>query len=97
MIEITGYQVSEKIYESDRTVVYRGKKLAGERPVILKTLKEDYPLPAEILRYRREYETTRRLDFEGIPRAASLEKIKNRLVLITEDIGGQDLKNILIN
>ena len=87
MIEITGYQVNEIIYESDRTVVYRAKRQANYQPVIIKTLKEDYPLPEEILRYRHEYETTRKLDFEGIPRAAGLVKIKNRLALITEDIG----------
>jgi predicted ATPase/serine phosphatase RsbU (regulator of sigma subunit) len=97
MIEITGYQVNDKIYESDRSVVYRAERLADERPVILKTLKEDYPLPEEILLYRREYETTRSLDIEGIPRATGLENIRNRPVLITEDIGGQDLKRMLKN
>jgi hypothetical protein len=42
MMEITGYQVNEKIYESHRSVVYRAEQLAGERPVVLKTLREDY-------------------------------------------------------
>ncbi len=97
MIELTGYQVNEIIYESDRTVVYRAKRQANEQPVIIKTLKEDYPLPEEILRYRREYETTRKLDLEGIPRVTGLKKIKNRLALITEDIGGRDLKTVLLN
>ena len=31
--------VAEKIYESGRSVVYRAKQSAGERSVILKTLK----------------------------------------------------------
>jgi predicted ATPase/serine phosphatase RsbU (regulator of sigma subunit) len=97
MIEIAGYQVSEKIYESDRSIVYRATELAGEQPVILKTLKEDYPLPEDILRYRREFETTRSLLIDGIPRASGLEKIGNRLVMVTEDIGGQELKSLLKN
>ena len=95
MIDIPGYQVGKKIYESIRSVVYRAKQLEGDRPVILKTLQEEYPDPQEILRYRQEYETTRRLNVAGIPRPIGLERAGNRLVLITEDIGGQDLKTLL--
>ena len=95
MIDIAGFQVEEKIYESVRSVVYRAKQIEGERPVILKTLREEYPDPQEILRYRREYETTRRLNDAGIPRPIGLERVSNRLILITEDIGGQDLKTLL--
>jgi predicted ATPase/serine phosphatase RsbU (regulator of sigma subunit)/tRNA A-37 threonylcarbamoyl transferase component Bud32 len=95
MIDIPGFQVGEKIYESVRSVVYRAKEIEGNRPVILKTLKEEYPDPQEILRYRQEYETTRRLDVAGIPRPIGFERAGNRLILITEDIGGQDLKTLL--
>ncbi|MCP4231827.1 MAG: serine/threonine protein kinase, partial [bacterium] len=97
MIDIAGFQVGEKIYESVRSVVYRASQIEGDLPVIVKTLKEEYPAPQEILRYRREYETIRRLNVAGIPRPVTLERIGNRLVLITEDIGGQDLKILLRN
>jgi predicted ATPase/GAF domain-containing protein len=95
MINIPGFHVEEKIYESVRSVVYRAKQVDGHRPVILKTLKEEYPGPEEILRYRREYETTRRLKVDGIPRPTGLERINNRLILISEDVGGRDLKVLL--
>jgi len=95
MIEIAGYQTIEKIHESGRSIVCRALQVSDGRPVILKTLKEEYPLPEHILRYRREYETIRRLKFDGIPRAVGFEKIDNRVVLITEDIGGRDLKSLL--
>ncbi|MDJ0819351.1 MAG: SpoIIE family protein phosphatase [Desulfobacterales bacterium] len=95
MLDITGYQITDKIYESGRSIVFRAKQLTEEEPVILKTLKDEYPLPEEILRYRREYETTRNLDIDGIPQPLGLERINNRVVLITEDIGGQDLKYLL--
>ncbi len=95
MIDIPGFQVGEKIYESIRSVVYRTRQIVGDRPVILKTLKEEYPDPQEILRYRQEYETTRRLNVAGIPRPIGLERAGNRLILITEDIGGRDLKTLL--
>ena len=89
MIDIPGFQIEEKIYDSVRSVVYRAKQTAVDRTVILKTLKEEYPDPQEILRYRQEYETTRHLNFDGIPRPIGLERVRNRLILITEDIGGQ--------
>jgi len=95
MLKIPGYQVTEKIYESGRSLVYRAQLLKDDRPVILKTLKEEYPQPEEILRYRREYETLRSLKIDGTPRTIGIEKINNRLVLITEDIGGRDLKSLL--
>ena len=95
MINVPGFQIDNKIYESVRSVIYRGKKLEDDRPVILKTLKETYPDPQEILRYRQEYETTHKLSVSGIPRPIGLERAGNRLVLITEDIGGQDLKALL--
>ena len=95
MIDIAGFQVEEKIYESVHSVVYRAKQIEGDRPVILKTLREEYPEPQEVLRYRREYETTHRLNDAGIPRPIGLERVHNRLILITEDIGGQDLKTLL--
>ena len=95
MLDITGYQITDKIYESRRSIVYRAQRLTEEEPVILKTLKDEYPLPEEILRYRREYETARNLNIDGIPQPRGLERINNRVVLITEDIGGQDLKYLL--
>jgi predicted ATPase/serine phosphatase RsbU (regulator of sigma subunit) len=95
MLKIPGYHVTEKIYESLRSLVYRAQRLEDGRSVILKTLKAEYPLPAEILRYRREYEITRNLNIDGVPRAAGLARISNRLVLISEDIGGRDLKSLL--
>ena len=95
MIDIPEFQVEEKIYESVRSVVYRAKQIEGDRPVILKTLKDEYPDPQEILRYRREFETIRHLNVSGIPQPIGLQRVSNRLILITEDIGGQDLKKLL--
>ena len=39
MFEIPGYQIKKKIYESVRTEIYRGLKISGNQPVVLKTLK----------------------------------------------------------
>ena len=52
------YQVTEKLHESSNSLVYRGYGQADDRPVILKILKQAYPLPEKIAWFKREYEIT---------------------------------------
>ena len=39
---VTNYQILEKIYESNKTLVYRGTTQPDNQPTILKILKENY-------------------------------------------------------
>jgi len=95
MISIPGFKMLERIYESPSSLVYRAIRLQDDRPVILKALREDYPSPEEISRYRREYETTRNLNLEGVIKPLGLEKYANRPLLIFEDFGGESLDRLL--
>ncbi len=93
MINIPNYQISTQIYESANSLVYRGVRNEDNQPVILKVLKEDYPTPEELTRYRQEYDITRLLaDVEGVIKAYHLEKHQNTLVMCLEDFGGESLK-----
>ncbi|MDJ0718605.1 MAG: AAA family ATPase, partial [Prochloraceae cyanobacterium] len=96
MLVFPGYQILAKIYESPNSLVYRGRRESDNRAVILKFLKEYYPTPSELARYKQEYEITRNLNLENTLRAYSLEKYQNTLVIILEDFGGKSL-NILLN
>ena len=49
------YQLLEKTYESDNSLVYRAATIPYDRPIILKILKENYPTPSEVNRYKQEY------------------------------------------
>ncbi|HAJ58751.1 MAG TPA: hypothetical protein DCP31_05375, partial [Cyanobacteria bacterium UBA8543] len=97
MIKISGYKILEEIYESDRSLVYRGLRNQDAQPVILKVLRQEYPTPEEIARFKLEYEITRKLNLEGVARAYSLEKYQNSLMLILEDFGGESLNKLIIN
>jgi hypothetical protein len=55
-------------------------------------LKQDYPTPAELSRYRQEYEITHDLDLAGVIKVYCIEKYQNTLVIILEDFGGESLK-----
>lgn len=96
---IPGIVVGAKLYESEKSVVYRViYERDRSRPyinAIAKVLKLDYPSVAELNRYKQEYEITLRLNLEGVIKAYSLEKYQNTLVMILEDFGGESLKKIL--
>lgn len=95
MIVIPNYQILAQIYESANSLVYRGVRNEDNQPVIFKILKEDYPTPEELTRYRQEYELIRRLNQDGIIKVYSLEKYQNRLVMCLEDFGGESLRHHL--
>ncbi len=95
MINLAGYEITNQIQESNNSLVCRGLRKQDNQPVILKFLKQDYPMPASLVRYKQEYEITRNLNLESVPKTYSLERYQNSLVIIFEDCGGQSLKLFL--
>lgn len=92
MINLAGYEITNQIHESNNSLVYRGLRKQDNQRVILKFLKQDYPMPASLVRYKLEYEITRNLNLESVPKTYSLERYQNSLVIIFEDSGGKSLK-----
>ncbi len=75
MLTLPHYQIDSQIDESANSLVYRGMRKKDNQPVILKVLKEDYPTPEELTRYRQEYDITRRLaDIDGVINACHIDK-----------------------
>ncbi len=98
MISLPNYSIQSSIYESAKSVIYRGFRTQDNLKVILKVLKEDYPTPEELMRYRQEYEITRDLaKKEGVVKALGLEKLQNTLVIVLEDFGGESLKRFIVD
>ncbi|MGB7443741.1 MAG: ATP-binding sensor histidine kinase [Coleofasciculaceae cyanobacterium] len=95
MITLPGYQVLSQIYESANSLVYRAIREEDNQAVILKVLKEDYPTPSELTRYKQEYEITRNLNLEGVVKAYGLEPYQRTLVIILEDFGASSLKLLM--
>lgn len=89
------YQTVSNIYESSNSLVYRGVRRSDDMPVILKILKQDYPTPAELTRYRQEYDITRELDIQGVIHAYDLLPYDHTLAMVLEDFGGQSLDMLL--
>ncbi|MEG4110029.1 AAA family ATPase [Microcoleus sp. S13_C5] len=95
MIKLPGIKVLAQIYESANSLVYRGIREQDNQPLILKILKEDYPTPAELVRYQQEYEITRSLEIGGVVKTHDLLRHNNTLVMLLEDFGGESLERLL--
>ncbi|WP_017314173.1 ATP-binding protein [Mastigocladopsis repens] len=92
MIALAGIAIQSKIYESSASVVYRGIRVQDGRAIIVKLLKQDYPSPEELIRYRQEYEITRSLKEEGVIKAYSQQDYQRTLVILLEDFGGESIE-----
>ncbi len=90
-MKIANYQALELIYESDRTLVYRGINIESGQPVIVKLMGQEYPNFNELVQFRNQYAIAKNLDIPGIVKPYSLLRYKNGYALIMEDIGAISL------
>ncbi len=95
MLNLSNYQAIDSIHESDSTIVYQGRRISDNLPVIIKTPKNDYPSPEESARYSHEFKILNGLDLNGVIKAIDLEQCGNRRVIILEDFDGKALSTLL--
>ncbi|MBE9003656.1 AAA family ATPase [Fortiea sp. LEGE XX443] len=95
MIALEGYKILRELYDSPNSQVYQGYREFDRQPVVLKLLRQEYPPPEAIARFKLEYELTRRFQVPGIIKVYSVERYENSLVLVLEDFGGQPLRSLL--
>jgi predicted ATPase/signal transduction histidine kinase len=93
MITLPGYEIADKIYESSRTLVYRGVRSNDQKPVVIKTLRNQYPTPRDVAVFRKQYSLATDLSILGIVRPYSLEVHDNQWMLILEDFEALSLKD----
>ena len=86
-----GYEITTKLHETMRTLVYRGRRVHDGLPVVVKTLRTDRPRPEELARFRREYEITSGLRLDGVIRTHELLRHEGRLAIVLEDFGAEPL------
>jgi serine/threonine protein kinase len=91
MIALPRIAIQDKIYESSNSLVYRGIRDDGGT-LIVKKLKQDYPSPQELTRYRQEYQITRSLNLEGVIKVYSQQDYERTLIILLEDFGGKSLE-----
>ena len=93
MISLPGYQVSELLYESSASWVFRAVRRSDQLQVILKLVKSPQPSPEEHAQMSNEYEIARQMDLPGVIKV--LELVDHGLVI--EDFGGEALSRLYPN
>ncbi|AOY82689.1 trifunctional serine/threonine-protein kinase/ATP-binding protein/sensor histidine kinase [Moorena producens JHB] len=91
LITLTGYQITETLYRSSRTLVYRGLRESDQIPVVIKLLNTDYPSFGELVRFRNQFTIAKNLDIPGIVKPYCLEHYRHSYALVMEDFGGISL------
>ncbi|KYG08417.1 protein kinase [Sorangium cellulosum] len=94
-IDLPGYVVEQLIHEGSKTHVYRGRRAADQRPVVIKTLKGEHPSVRDLALLRHEFGLLRDLDLDAVVRVCSLERTRGGLALVTEAVEGTTLRAIL--
>ena len=92
LVSIPGYRISEELYNSSRTLVYRGYRETDSLRVVIKLLKNPYPSFSELLSFRNQYTIAKNLNSPLIVQTYSLEPFQNGYALVMEDFGGISLK-----
>ncbi|MBN1499455.1 MAG: AAA family ATPase [Spirochaetes bacterium] len=95
MINLNGFTITEEIFKSYNSTIYRGIKNDQGLPVIVKLLNHEFPSENDLSYFKREFEIMSKLTGDGIIRVYSLEKYDNTLAIIMEDFGGESLAKIL--
>ncbi|GGA26207.1 serine/threonine-protein kinase [Okeania sp. KiyG1] len=90
-IKVANYQTLELIYESERTLVYRGINLESKQSVVVKLMGHEYPSFNELVQFRNQYAIAKNLNIKGIVKPYSLLRYNNGYALIMEDIGAISL------
>ncbi len=90
-MKFPNYILSELVHEGRRILVYRGVSELNRQPVMIKTLKADFPTLKEIAQLKQEYQILVSLSIPGVIKTYGWERSQNRWALILED-GGISLK-----
>jgi predicted ATPase len=95
MIQIPGHVVSEKLHESDRTVVFRGHRESDGTSVAFKCTRAEFPRAADIWRLRHEHTVLSSIDAPNVLRSYGIERCGNGLALVLEQFDGIPLTQLI--
>lgn len=95
MLDISGYNIKEQLYQGKRFTIYRGIQHTNQRKVILKVCRFEQPSLQELATLKHEYQLLKQLNLPQVINVYDLIKHQNQLVLVLEDIEGCSLKQYL--
>ena len=87
MFKLAGYEIDAVIHTGRRSTVYRARRLADERPVIIKIPTQEFPSPEDLHRLRHEFAIGSAIDERHVIHYHALEAHYHGLALVEEDFG----------
>ncbi len=97
MLTLKGFHLSEKVYESKKSVVYRAVRESDKLPVMVKSLKAKRPTREELDLFEYEYRIVSELDLPGVIKTLSLENVGRSKAVIMEGFGAISLGDYIRN
>lgn len=93
----SNFRLSEELYSSEHTRIWRATGVADGSPAILKFLCGGEQVDADsYAQFQREYQLTHELgDIDGVIAIGALEHVQDSLMMVEEDIGGTSLAQLL--
>src|SRR5262245_54402010 len=91
---MASFSITSEVYRGRSRVVYRGRRMRDDQPVIIKTFVEGGTPPSGASLVR-EHEILRDLEAPGVARTFGLERHEGSLALLLEDVGGERLKTLI--
>ena len=96
MMDIPGYKLLGLFQMTSSSLLFQGLREADQQPVIVKTPRNEHLGPRERARYQREYSVLQRLrGTPGVLATRGCEVLRERPVLLLEDVGGNALSEQL--
>ncbi|HZX47538.1 MAG TPA: AAA family ATPase [Clostridia bacterium] len=95
MLSLPGYVIQKKIKENSRTKIYRGYRVRGRMPVIIKVIAEKADITAGVSGFVNELEILQDLSIESILVPIGIERVGESFALITEDTGAVSLRELI--
>jgi histidine kinase len=90
-MRLPGYRLGTQLSRSEHAAVYRAVREQDGRPVIIKILSREYPLPSEVRRLEFEYRMLDKLRGPHVIEVLGLARTGGQLALILEDFGARSL------
>ena len=85
----------EKIYEGNKSTVFKGKYPDYPEEVIVKVLNAEFPSTEQVNRFNNEFDFTEKLDIHGVRKVYKKEKKAGKNCLVLESFGKQTLKGFI--
>ncbi len=93
MLEIPNYAITDELFSSSKSIVFRGMSELDGQPAIFKTF-AGKPRDEDIFRLKREFDILQELSGSGAPLPFELAHAREKVWLVMEDIGGESLDRL---